>query len=829
MSQKRQSLEAAKQELTILEKLAAGVSKKISELRRRPVLDGTTSPIDVQLSEQRYSELKGFDELAHRCYGKTIIGTESDIEDRPKGSFSYRVTQANVGYVNGDCVVLARNSPIASKLVTARVGHEAEIGVPKGMRFLKATEIRNLEGPVSLVSPTQEPNFQFMKIELASISEPLIVKNLRTSVRGIEGAQETKTEPLEAEPKVTDAELSEKISNTDPTWLSSWSDVYVVDTETLSLSAKFFTQTTEVQERALNEPRGVTFVEGIAGAGKTSVALGRLKFFANFATGQEREHYGLESARASDFNPSGMVGFVLSHSLKRYLKETAAELELERLPIRDFQEFRTNLASQFGLTRNFTRSKAEASTYRTRIKWLLALDAAMARCIGQKLHEIISENQVMPAPVAGKLREWAKSLSAAEPAFDRVQFYLKELAQRLTHELMDVEFRAREADIRARRSHEKSTFNLERELAEVRRDEERRTISPLADRIINILSVSDLIASAVHQQSFAELVQQAFGQPTDTSIVHGLHDSVAAIRELLMKRSASGASSVTDADLVSLISLAALISYGFEYPNPPDHFRDIRRNTAIFIDEVQDFTEVEIFLMGLTVTATYHQITLSGDRCQRLQPDGAVEYDNLFPSVPKLLHNKPIYLPYNFRQREQLAALSAGFRSLLQGDNRADFDAKSPAAVFEFETREAMSRLILDRIRSVDAYATIAVILPSEEEARSWFGHLQEDLSAHHRQALLSHRDDLTRRFDIHFTNVRETKGLEFDVVIVPDIGRYALDNEIGRNQLYVAISRPKHSLLLGCDRNVISTPALQALFSSRLVRKAQLSSGGLH
>jgi hypothetical protein len=108
------------------------------------------------------------------------------------------------------------------------------------------------------------------------------------------------------------------VPDTDPTWLDEWQGISLGDSETSSLSHQFFTRTTSKQENALNNPRGLTFVEGIAGSGKTSIALGRLKFFANFSTGEERAHYGLRNAAVNDFSPTNMAGFVLSHSLKRY-------------------------------------------------------------------------------------------------------------------------------------------------------------------------------------------------------------------------------------------------------------------------------------------------------------------------------------------------------------------------------------------------------------------------------------------------------------------------------------------------------------------------------
>ena len=71
------------------------------------------------------SSLKGYEELADHCYGRTVLGKEIDDDGRAKSQFTYRITQANVGYVEGSCYVLARNSPIASKLVTANPGDES--------------------------------------------------------------------------------------------------------------------------------------------------------------------------------------------------------------------------------------------------------------------------------------------------------------------------------------------------------------------------------------------------------------------------------------------------------------------------------------------------------------------------------------------------------------------------------------------------------------------------------------------------------------------------------------------------------------------------------
>lgn len=51
-----------------------------------------------------------------------------------------------------------------------------------------------------------------------------------------------------------------------------------------------------------------------------------------------------------------------------------------------------------------------------------------------------------------------------------------------------------------------------------------------------------------------------------------------------------------------------------------------------------------------------------------------------------------------------------------------------------------------------------------------------------------------------HFTSVAHAKGLEFDVVIVPYLERYDLDEGGDVNRLYVALTRARRRLIVMSD-----------------------------
>ncbi|WP_316158353.1 MULTISPECIES: ATP-binding domain-containing protein [unclassified Bradyrhizobium] len=813
--QEKPEVVASKQEFGILEKLSRGLSTTIGALlTRRPMVDRQDRDVEVALQESQYSTRKGYEELAKHCYGRTVIGEEIDENGKTKKNFEYRISQANVGFVEDGCNVLARNSPIASALVTADPGDESEVSAPGGYRYFVATEVRTFDGPTSLLSSTQRPNFRLMLLRLLGNKKAISVENLRAFVGGL-----TEGELVSDERKQASSAVSQVLPSAS-VWLEKWQGIYLGSSETSSLSHQFFTRTTSKQEGALNKPRGLTFVEGIAGSGKTSIALGRLKFFANFATGQELAFYGLRGAPARDFSPANMVGFVLSHSLRRYLKETASELGLDHLPIRDFQDFRSDLSNRYGLTKKFKRSQAPVSPYRAKLAWLLALDAVVAKTIGETLLSFITQEKGLRPAVSEAIRLVAEELKHAQIDKSQTRFNLHKLASRLVDAAMEAEYRARQLEIESRMSRE--TLRVVREdlreaLKEMLDERDRRIVSPLGRSLLSMISVADSVIASVKSKHLSECITEAFeGEGVDAQELLKTINSFQA--EVSVEDEKSRAFS--DLDLVNFIVLSAMVADGFDRQDAPSFLYQMRTKTAAFIDEVQDFRETEVLLMGMVVTDSYHQITLSGDRHQQLQAMGVDGFERLFPFVPRNLRNSTVFLDKNFRQRSELERFSAAVRSVLLGDDKIKcvLGNGCAAALHAFKDCSSMSKLIVEKLQAVDSYATVAVITSSEDSARRWYELLRADLDVYHRPALLSRRDDLTRRNDVHFTEVREAKGLEFDVVIVPDLSCFDLAGVVGRNQLYVAVSRPRHSLLLGCSEDYVGDGHVQELVKSGIV-----------
>lgn len=263
---------------------------------------------------------------------------------------------------------------------------------------------------------------------------------------------------------------------------------------------------------------------------------------------------------------------------------------------------------------------------------------------------------------------------------------------------------------------------------------------------------------------------------------------------------------LTESDFDLLLCLAHLIGRGFSgFPatlREPDFYQ------AVFIDEVQDFTEQQVFLMSEQANPAYRAVTVVGDTAQKLHNGNTINLSACFPneSLPV------VHLTENLRQLAApgLAWFSACFRAKLQDRQpgalpspvlaeclRANAGCLRGPELVGVEDETELADLLVEALLKVPPGQTAAVILPDAESASTCFDLCKNELSARLVDAELSRQIDLSRRHVRHFTSVTNAKGLEFDVVIVPYLERYDLDDSGAVNRLYVALTRARRKLVL--------------------------------
>lgn len=781
-----ETVENAKAEVVVLDKLSDILRRKIEETsealragRSEITTGGAVAAVEVQNVRQGLRD--SFEEIARRGYGRIVILNEVDDSGKFIRTEVFRVSQANAGLADAGIRILARNNRNASRLVSSRVGQPIEFTTPSGERFFDVVGIVDVEGvtPLLRVNPT---------IALAHFSTALdptvdVVRELRAFVQALEIAPaDRKAEPA-SRPEIAEARLDEFIENF---WPTHWDTMILGNEESASLGSHFFTRTTRDQEAAIQAVRGVTVVEGIAGTGKTSVALGRLKFFANFRSGEHLAEYGLNPSDWVDFDASDMVGFVLNPSLVQYLKQTAERLELGNMKIQDFDEYREQERQSrrlFG--RPFQKSgERNPPTLRT-TAWLSILDTALSAWCADSMAAILNEPLSKPDTPDGKSvtdtrwKELHKQFWESGPLRARLTGLIRRLGSsgrttggsfRLQGVLaaLDRDVRLSDRELIGTEAHERRAV--------------REAVENVAQRFFRVFNPTELLLAA-------------YSQPSALASKFSLTSDALEAAENIAKR--LNENKVTEDDVVTALCLNAISCDRFErdISNIP-YLRDFAERVAVFIDEYQDFSEQQVLLMAFRARPKYRQITVAGDPSQKLHRDGLSDIVTALPFADGSIRS--IFLDVNHRQTKPLSVFSNCIRKLTERISTAEATAaQAPFTVFRDAKRFAETAI--QRIAKLPGEATVAVICPDRERSSRWYNLMKDGLDGFFRNPVLSERAQLTERFKTHFTTSLDAKGLEFDVVVIPDISEFSEDDPIEINALYVAVSRPRYALMMGC------------------------------
>ncbi|TXH64178.1 MAG: hypothetical protein E6Q81_04560, partial [Thermomonas sp.] len=235
-----------------------------------------------------------------------------------------------------------------------------------------------------------------------------------------------------------------------------------------------------------------------------------------------------------------------------------------------------------------------------------------------------------------------------------------------------------------------------------------------------------------------------------------------------------------------------------------------------------DFTEQQVFLMAEQARPEYWAVTVVGDLAQKLHNGTTIDVKACFPRG-KLDYVK---LSQNLRQAEApgLALFSACFRAAAHEDGEIDsrvVDAAvtaGPAIVRPVQgvcpSDADLDRRILDELAKLGANQTAVVVFPTHGKAGETFNRLQAGLTERMINAEISSHVDLSKRFVRHFATIENTKGLEFDVVLLPMLEDYDLSTDLDRNRLYVGVSRAKQRLVL-LSRHKELDPVLDKVVSN--------------
>ena len=228
----------------------------------------------------------------------------------------------------------------------------------------------------------------------------------------------------------------------------------------------------------------------------------------------------------------------------------------------------------------------------------------------------------------------------------------------------------------------------------------------------------------------------------------------------------------------------------------------------LMLDEAQDFGQLEFQILVSLTPEKHPSVTLAGDMDQRIMLGRKLETweeslsyltlpDGSKPDVTAL---SPLQIGYRSTDEIMKAAkkvigehsVNTTWYSTRQG---------APVNVFRFQESGAMVAFLADTLEDLcvrEPLASIAVLTRTNEAALKLYEGLQRSDLANMR-IIRDQEFSFTPGIDV--TDISQTKGLEFDTVIIADADASTYGPDIlSRQLLYVGLTRAAHQLwLLHC------------------------------
>jgi DNA helicase-2/ATP-dependent DNA helicase PcrA len=220
----------------------------------------------------------------------------------------------------------------------------------------------------------------------------------------------------------------------------------------------------------------------------------------------------------------------------------------------------------------------------------------------------------------------------------------------------------------------------------------------------------------------------------------------------------------------------------------------------ILIDEAQDLSPVELAVLTQTVSGG-QSITLAGDVAQRLYMDnGFTGWDDLLSEL-SLSHVEVEPLQITYRSTEQIMEFAQFVLGHLAPATPARATrAGAPVELFNFSHSGDAVGFLAEALRELAAdepQASIAVVARYPEHADLFHAGLRQAEIPNLRRIA---EQDFPFKAGVDVTDLRQVKGLEFDYVILVEVGQstYPVDDE-SRHLLHIGATRAAHQLWLLC------------------------------
>jgi len=228
----------------------------------------------------------------------------------------------------------------------------------------------------------------------------------------------------------------------------------------------------------------------------------------------------------------------------------------------------------------------------------------------------------------------------------------------------------------------------------------------------------------------------------------------------------------------------------------PDGAKGVLAYEHLMIDEVQDFSPLELAVL-LDATSAQRSVTLAGDTAQAIAPEHGFSAWTELLDFLDISHERVEPLRVSYRSTREIVDVAEHVLGPLMGDVRPVAPrAGAPVEAFPFssagECAEFLSHALKELVRN-EPDASVALLARHPEQARLAYEAL---LHAEVPALRLVADQDFSFAPGIDITDVRQSKGLEFDIVILLEVTDASYpETDDARRLLHVAMTRAAHQL----------------------------------
>ncbi len=520
---------------------------------------------------------------------------------------------------------------------------------------------------------------------------------------------------------------------------------------------------------------GVVAIQGSAGSGKTTVGLHRVAY--------------LHSIQPERFRTDRMLVVVPTEALIHYVGRVLPDLGVEGVRITTAARFARRAV--VGLFPKLPSAISEetpiaASAVKNHSRILRALDALVERVAEQTRHRLSEQ--------LGKWERGGDVVAAydSQPASMAPDLRLAALGAWLAgkRELGNVQSAT---------------------IPELTRGTAQKLISELRNKVRNVVGHwDDLLTDR-------QLLGAAFDGASDVT-----RGTLEQAYEWNVRQNRVRSEGDRDGERPSLDSedapLLLRLWQRLRGPITDEGDKPIRLN-HLFVDEVQDHSPIELtMLLDLVGSAENRSATLAGDFAQRMLEDGDTRAEfqwSHFLEDLGLPAQTLEPLKVSYRSTEPITRFArAVLGPYAHEAEPVTTRSGPPVELFTFAGQGEAVAFLADALKQLaidEPQANVAIVARFPQHADIYFEGLERAEVSNVRRVA---RQNFTWERGVDVTDVRQTKGLEFDeVILVETTAASYPDAANARHALYVAATRASHQLW--CIASEQTSPVVEAALAT--------------